>query len=241
VVTSRWQTQPAGPQAVIPWPARPLPGLFDHRQSIAGFTADEGPLWPLVLPTSLGTPTGILVGLTRHQFEKSGPTLTMLFSPEPPENYLFKLRKNRSAAASLEELMPFMLYRYQVDSETFTNARANLVQCTPLIDRISWKVEGDVQLGNSYHAVRDPFFQFVSLNFQIPLPVSGNWSDTATPIMGSPLSFNPRPPYLEDATGLILLNDPLPVTTGAKYRHLIVQFDPRGEIKRVIPLDPIQH
>lgn len=241
VATARWQIQPTGPQAVIPWPARPLPGLFDHRQPIAGFTADEGPLWPIVLPTALGIPTGILVGLTRHPFEGNGLGLTQLFSPEQPENYLFKLREDSSTATSLEALMPFMLYRYQVDSVAFKNARANLVQCTPLIDRLSWKVEGDLKSGNAYHAVRDPFFQIVPLTYQIPLPVAGNWSDTASPVMGLPLSYNPLPAYLEDATGMILLKDPLPVTTGAKYRHLIVQFDTRGEIKRVIPLDPVQH
>jgi hypothetical protein len=59
--------------------------------------------------------------------------------------------------------------------------------------------------------------------------------------MGLPLSYNPLPPYLVGATGMILLKDPLPVTSGAKYRHLIVQFDARGEISRVIPLEPVQH
>jgi hypothetical protein len=40
---------------------------------------------------------------------------------------------------------------------------------------------------------------------------------------------------------MIFVKDSLPVTQGAKYRHLIVQFEVRGEIKRIIPLQPVQH
>jgi hypothetical protein len=241
VVTAQWQLQAAGPQAVIPWPARPLPGLFDHRQPIEQFTKGEGPFWPVIPPLEFQTPTGILVGLARHPFELVESRATaQLFSPEPPENYLFQLRENRDDASATGGLMPIMLYRYQVPSTAFPNARPNLVQCTPLIDRISWKIEGE-KSGSLYYAVRDPFVIFVNLAEQIQLPLSGNWSDTATPVVGDAFNADPRPPYLEGATGAILLKDPLPVTTGAKYRHLIVQFDARGEIKRVIPIEPVQH
>jgi hypothetical protein len=40
---------------------------------------------------------------------------------------------------------------------------------------------------------------------------------------------------------MILAKDPLPVIAGAKYRHLIVTFTSDGEIRRVIPLEPVQH
>jgi hypothetical protein len=242
VVSNRFLTEDTGPQPVIPWPARPLPGVFDQRRPIGSFPALEGPFWPVVLPTSLETPTGILVGLTRGPLEvdnkgKSGTFFSLL----PPEHYLFRLRETKEGAETLATLMPFMLYRYQVPSVSFPNARPNLVQCTPLLDRMSWNFINDPEKGGTRYQFNEPYFHILNYRNQIELPVAGNWSDSATPTLGDPGSGAPLPPYLEGTSGMILVKDPLPVTIGAKYRHIIVKFDNRGEIQRVIPLDPVQH
>jgi hypothetical protein len=227
---------PSVPPSVIPWPARDVPDAFNSRMRIEQYTTGEGPLWPLVLPTDYATPTAILVGLTRHHLlSYNWGTSSSLASPERPETYLFKLRENSETSTGLGNLMPCMLFRYQMPSAAFPSARANLVQCTPLIDRMSWK-----NMLKDY-SIKDPFFLIMPLTTQAPLPVSGNWTDTTSPVVDDPITHTPLPTYLEGATGMMLLKDPLPVTTGAKYRHLLVQFDARGEIKRVIPLTPVQH
>lgn len=243
VVSAAWREEPDGPQPVIPWPARDLPGSFDARQPIEAYTSREGPFWPVALPNDFGKPTSILVGVTRHPLISNKlDNFASLASPEPPDEYLFRVRRNRRAASTLGELMPFMLFRYQLPSDIYPDARANIVQCTPMIDRMAWRFVRDEKTGNAYE-IRDPYFHFFESRGQTPfnLPVSGGWTDENPPLLGPPLAADPAPPYLEAATGFIFLNDLLPVAQGAKYRHLIVQFDRRGELRRVIPIEPIQH
>jgi len=242
VASARWVIPPAVNQPIIPWPARPLPGRYDHRLPIGQYTTAEGPLWPLVLPTDFGVATTFLVGVTKHPLQTNTlGTFASLQSPEPPENHLFHLRESRGSATPLTELMPFMLFRYQLPSDRFPDARANIVQCTPLIDRMSWRQAGDKD-GKDFYEIRDPWFRFLDGRFSsVPIPVSGIWNSQRQPDLGIPANLTNPPPYLEDFTGMILLCDLLPVTVGARYRHLLVQFDARGEIKRVIPLDPVQH
>jgi hypothetical protein len=241
VVTARWVPTVSGPQPVIPWPARPMPGEFDHRRAIESYAAGEGPLWPTVMPTDYGFPTGILIGLTRHTILRTSiRASTLVDTRSTPDTWLFKVRESSGDATQLANLMPFMVYRYQVASSAFPSARANLVQCTPLIDRISGiYVKSEKEEG---YQVYDPFLLFVgSAQTNIRVPFSGPWNDNKPPVLDFPYSTTNRPAYLENSTGLIFVKDTLPVTVGAKYRHLIVQFEERGEIKRIIPLQPVQH
>ncbi len=244
VLGARW-TPPddGGPQPVIPWPARPVAPTFDHRRPIVTYTQEEGPLWALTLPQELSNyATQILVGVTRDPIEESRvEPFTKLETPAPPEEALFRVRGDLENAGSLEDLMPFMLYRYQMPSDLYPDARPNLVQCTPMIDRIAWRFIRTEE--EEFYEIRDPYLRFYEFRGQenFELPLAGTWTDDSPPITGPPRGAENIPPYLQRATGLVLLNDMLPVTVGAKYRHLIVQFDDRGEIRRVIPLDPIQH
>lgn len=239
VVHARWQSPPTGPQPVIPWPARPLPGAFDMRQNIAAYIPGEGPLWAAATPNDFNVASVVLIGLANVPVVSSSQNDrgTTLQTRQDPAGFLFKIRENRDDATTLGNLMPFMLFRYQEPSALFPSAKPNLVQCTPLIDRISWN--GDAEKGTC--TIRDPFIAVLPLMAQLPLPVSGDWTTSVSPVTASPTTFAPLPPYLQGATAMMLLNDPLPVTTGAKYRHILTQFDASGEIKRVIPLDPVQH
>jgi hypothetical protein len=49
-----------------------------------------------------------------------------------------------------------------------------------------------------------------------------------------------RPHYADDANNYIFVLDRMPVIRGAKYQYLIVRFDKRGEIRDVIPVNPVQ-
>ena len=235
--------EPSTPQPIIPWPARRVPSTSDYRREIESYVRGEGPFWPMVMPSSYpNAATGILIGLTNFQIEplKQDRDNIQAYTSDSPESWLFRIRSDMSRASSLEPLMPFILYRHQVTSTAFPNARANLVQCTPMIDRMSWKKR------STQYEVRDPYFNFQPLvnspPVLLPIPLSGSWNDLTTPLLGNPdVGGAPRPPYLEGATGMILLKDPLPVISGAKYRHVIVCFDKDREIRRVIPLSPVQH
>ncbi|MFM2220721.1 MAG: hypothetical protein RLZZ553_469 [Verrucomicrobiota bacterium] len=241
IVTARWKPVVTGPQPVIPWPARPMPGDFEHRRPIETYAYGEGPLWPTVMPLDYGFPTGILIGLTRQTILRSSiRSSTLVDTTTTPDSWLFKVRESSGDSSQLTNLMPFMVYRYQVPSTRFPSARANLVQCTPMIDRISGiYINSTKEKG---YEVSDPFLLFVS-NSQtsIQVPYSGTWTDTVAPTLDYPFNSANRPNYLTNSTGMIFVKDTLPVTQGAKYRHLIVQFEERGEIKRIIPLQPIQH
>jgi hypothetical protein len=242
VASAQWITPPDFALPIIPWPARPLPGHHDHRLPIEQYTTSEGPIWPLIPTIETGIPTMFLVGVTRHPLSANSlGTVATLESPKTPESYLFKLRETLGSADPLIDLMPFMLFRYQVPSTRYPDARANVVQCTPRIDRMSWRV-GDGKGGGKGFEIRDPWFRFTSRgDFSGPIPVAGAWDEKQKPTLAFPANLTDLPPYLEGNTGLIFLVDPLPVAVGARYRHLIVQYDDRGEILRVLPLDAIQH
>jgi hypothetical protein len=243
VVNARWETPVTGPQPIIPWPARPLPTATDYRRSIESYAPGEGPLWSMVAPSSViaATPTVIMVGLVHTQFEgnTSGKTV-VIPGTTPPESWLFKLRDPDADESTQENLMPFMIYRYQMSSTAFPLARANLVQCTPLLDRMSWKSIPDGKDGFRFTIV-EPFFTFQRFSEAFPIPIAGAWDDKHLPTLGQPAAAPETTTYLEGATGMILAKDPLPVIAGAKYRHLIVTFTSDGEIRRVIPLEPVQH
>ena len=241
IVTARWKPVISGLQPVIPWPARPMPGDFEHRRAIETYAYGEGPLWSTVMPLNYGFPTGILIGLTRNTILRSSiSSSTLVDTATTADTWLFKLRESSGDSSQLTNLMPFMVYRYQVASTRFPTARANLVQCTPLIDRISGVYVKGVR-ENGYQ-VSDPFLLFVpNAQSSIQVPYSGAWTDSVTPTLDFPFNSTNRPNYLTNSTGMIFVKDSLPVTQGAKYRHLIVQFEVRGEIKRIIPLQPVQH
>jgi hypothetical protein len=248
VVSKQYTPQPTEAQPVIPWPARPLPGNYEHRVPIETFLKGEGPFWPVILPTDYRTPSAILIGLTTDPLTTNSiGAIATLRKPKDdtavtlPTDSVFKVRESKENAGRASSLLPFVLYRYQLPSESFPDARPNLVQCTPLIDRISYRSFDDGK--DKGFEIRDPFLLFIPFSPQsfLELPVSGNWSDAIAPTTANPATIDPRPDYLTDATGAIFLRDTLPVIQGCKYRYLITQFDSRGEIKRVIPVQPLQH
>ena len=52
--------------------------------------------------------------------------------------------------------------------------------------------------------------------------------------LGQPVKF-PNTEYLKGINTLMCWVDPMPVAKGARYQYLIVHFNERGEINRVIP------
>jgi hypothetical protein len=271
VVKGQWiEPPPAAPGDVIPWPARPFPALYEVRRDVASYTKCEGPLWA----TKLRCPhspdpdynwhaaAGIFVGMFDgdQEFAEAPGSSINFYAPRGatpeagfgPEKFLFGVRaSNTGGNGKIHPLMPFMLYRYQLPSARFPNAVPNLVQCTPLLDRMSWKYLGpDPGLDKERYAVADPFFLFLRggrlpPDGQFPgsgVPVEGAFSRNPSVTLGRPdnMPDSTRPHYADDANNYIFVLDRMPVIRGAKYQYLIVRFDKRGEIRDVIPVNPVQ-
>jgi hypothetical protein len=242
VVVTALQTtvSPAAAGDFIPWPARPLPPVYVNDLDNNAYAIGEGP-FTTVNGAAFGASTAILVGLTRQAIKNTPGTSTELdASIRDPRQLLFKLRTVKDDPSITEALMPFMIYRHQLPSAEFPNARPNLVQCSPLLDRISSVEEGGAR------AVRDPYFSFIAiptggLAILSPSQQAAVAASSGGQQAAAATTKPPEPPYLEGATGVIVAKDLLPVIEGAKYQHLIVRFDDRGEVKQVIPLQPIQH
>ena len=268
IVSDLWIQPVSGPQSVIPWPARPLPGIADIGIPVDSYVPGEGPFFAYPIPPSamnqVGAGVAILVGVfpatgigNEVNFEASFP------GDREPIEWLFNYRKQATEALgadALEQVYPFVVYRYQVPSSKFPNAQPNLVQVTPLIESISYqKLDGSDQNGvlYEYFRARDPFFIFgtydQSFPAPMPVPLSGAFSrDVSTFVTGIPLPGSPtNPEYLQiDASGnpagsayesTIWVRDVVPASSGASYQYLLVHFTERGEISRIIPTNIVTH
>lgn len=272
IVSDKWVAPPAALQDVVPWPAKPLPSIAGVSVPVDSYIAEEGPYYahPIIPETmnSMGASAGILVGAYPAVFSNEQSQKGNFLANRDPMDWLFKYRKQPGESVSsddLEALAPFIIYRYQVSSPRYPNAKPNLVQVTPLIDRMAYQtLSSKDQNGREfdYYCVQDPFFLFTPLDqsspVPMPVPLSGLFSrDPASFTTGIASSNDPaaNPPYLqpENINGpgggspayrilsAIWVRDTQPVAEGASYQYLIVPFTERGEIKRVIPTNTISH
>lgn len=247
-------------QPVIPWPARPLPGSADIELKISQYTRREGPFYATSINPELmrseGCSGAILVGAlpSPRGFDDNQNGAIAAPPSVVPLSWLFNYRKQAVITASdqTSSIRRFVVYRHQVSSERFPDARPNLVQITPLIDRITYYDNPAI----GARILEDPFFLFKRYeNTGAPdffVPYQGTFSRApskftvntalASAAINDYLKFPAQ--YLMDQThdGVTMwVKDTMPVTRGASYQHLIVHFTPRGEIARVIPTNIISH
>lgn len=216
------------PEGVIPWPARSLPpvigGLREESYGtregpyLAIPTGTEGPADAATLILAGEVPAGLFISTNAT----TGTPTDISRNAGAPESLFWQHRRVREDAGATEPLMPCIIYRHQLPSAAFPNARANLVQCTPLLDRLSWQ-----DVSSTVRRIRDPFICIFERT-----AVIGNSKVAQLP---------DKTPYLDDASAVVFIKDPLPVIAGARYQHLIVRFDGTGEISRVIACPPVQH
>jgi hypothetical protein len=266
VVSNIWSAPPEPLQEVIPWPARPVPGVASVPVPVANYVSGEGPYYARPLDGEhvlrFRASSLILVGAApAYLTGKETPYEAYLPDNRDPFSWLFKYRRQNTEESfgndSLKPLSAFVVYRYQVPSTRYPEAKPNLVQVTPLMDRMAYKDEsGDVQ-GTilSLRHIRDPFFVFQPYDessFLLEVPISGTFSrDNSTFTTGVPIPNNPNPEYLDRTTSefpekserdhTIWVRDAIPAARDASYQYLIVSFDERGEIDRVIPTNTVEH
>jgi hypothetical protein len=106
-----------------------------------------------------------------------------------------------------ESILPVVMYRYQVPTAFFPKVSGDIVQVTPLMERIV-SLTTNAPNGTVFTRVYDPFV-YVS-------PPT-----TVTDLVGF---------YL------VVLKDTQPAVVGAAYRYILVRFDAAGEIAEVVPV-----
>ncbi|MDB4537657.1 hypothetical protein N9230_03480, partial [Akkermansiaceae bacterium] len=244
-------------QPVIPWPDRPLPGVAEIKQDVTDYQFGEGPFYAAALSpanmNSKGASGLILVGRFPapgdDQAEQNGSSVFPIDTP--PEDWLFGFRKqggNDPSSSQLESIQRFVVYRHQVSSTRFPNAKPNLVQITPLIDRLTHYIDSK----SGSRLVNDPFFIFVpysdTSNTDSYVPSSGQFTRDLSTFSLLPAGAVSNLPYLKipgrfssSIPKTMWIKDHLPVTKGANYQYLIVHFGERGEIDRIIPTNTISH
>lgn len=245
IVSATWSLPPEGEQDVIPWPALGVPGTSDQKLAVLNYQPGEGPFYALPLPEPDTHSSAILMGAF-NAIEAS----TFIDTDLDPLDIFFTFRKQNIhpiAPEGRETIYPFVVYRHQLSSNAYPDAVPNLVQVSPLIDRITYQDQAAAG-----RILRDPFFRFLDKR-NLPkitapdgfsafhLPMGGTFSRSLEgTVLGDPVQF-PTVPYLRDFQHLMFWVDPMPVARGAKYQYLIVHFTDRGEVDRVIPTNPVQH
>ncbi|MGC9452052.1 MAG: hypothetical protein ACP5I4_11465 [Oceanipulchritudo sp.] len=112
-----------------------------------------------------------------------------------------------------ESLFPFVLYRYQVANARYpaTALSGDVYQVSPMMESIAVRLEPNPALGINTYQNYDPFVFLI--------PESGETSSSHYDLM---------------------FKDTQPVVSGARYRYLIVRFDPdTREIVQVIPTNAV--
>jgi hypothetical protein len=137
-------------------------------------------------------------------------------SQENPSDFFYPpgvLDPNQSVFrnAAGDSLMPFVIYRYQVPNPPFYPAvSGDVYQVTPMMEEIASMVEVIPGLGGAHHN-HDPFI----LIAESATRKDRFWYD-------------------------LLVKDTQPLISGARYRYLIVRFDPVSrEIIEIIPTNSI--
>jgi len=186
-----------GPQ--VPWPERPLPGV----------STDALPEY--VRPVFINDPNattnfvgiGLVVGVTdRPGSRHEGTAPARIGGNQDPLIYI----ANTSAG---ESIFPLVAYRYQETNGNFRQVSGDLVQVTPLMEKIAYNAVNDPNFGmNTF--IHDPFIDVIGTSL-----IDGG-------------GFAVGRHYL-------VLYDTQPVIFGARYRYILVRFGPDREITEVIP------
>jgi hypothetical protein len=190
----------AGPQ--VPWPARPLPSLETFSTNLAGVRIKTNEFNGLGVVIGGGfyfgqRPVTVLDGTVGTV---GGQRREVVFTGQvDPKLYVF----TNSLGASL---LPIALYRYQVPNPVFPKVSGDMVQVSPLMERIA-SVTTNSPAG-TVTKVYDPFIYITP-----PVTITDNFG-----------------------VYFMVLKDTQPAVVGATYKYVLVRFDASGEITEVIPV-----
>ena len=128
VLSFGWYPPVAGPN--VPWPARPLPPVIPdfHPQLEAVFL---DPSEYVDVPGFNEEIPAVRIGRVDQTGRSSGSCHVIPFTNNPV-TYLF------DSESSGEELLPVMLYRYQIPNADFKRVSGDVAQVSPLIEEIAY-------------------------------------------------------------------------------------------------------
>lgn len=210
---------PAGAIPQVPWPAEGRPAFA----TVPGLEA-------LVAGPPGGRYLAVRVG--RLTFAPDGVGLPMpdtapypLPAPTDPHAYLFRSQTLSDPDGGPEDtatVLPGVLYRYQVANAFYPDVSGQLVQVTPLLASLAWTANAQnfdypqfnlpASAGKDINLLQDPYFRV--------------------------FRREPTPPPGQLTHDLLLL-DPQPAVLGARYAYVLVRFNARGEIFRLLPVGEV--
>jgi hypothetical protein len=180
---------------MVPWPDRPLPDVIE-------------PFHPRLVATNLQNqlyPVGIRIGEHLPIAGFTSPTngRPMLKGFVNPTNYLF--------ATNGQAVLPLALYRMQVPDSDFPTVSKDLVQVSPLMEKIAYQ-QTSVAPHGPVTIIHDPFV--MALPTGVPGAVGARYD--------------------------LYLLDTQPLIQGARYRYYLVRFGENREIEAVIPTNEVE-
>lgn len=156
VLTFDWYPPVAGPE--VPWPARPLPPVVpDFHPKLEAVFLDPADF--IDVAGFNEQIVGVRIGRV-DQNERSSGSCHVIPSTNNPVTYLF------DSESSGEELLPIMLYRYQIPSADFKRVSGDVVQVSPLIEEIAY----NFHLTSSVQ-VCDPFIRILADRTKVNQPL----------------------------------------------------------------------
>lgn len=204
---------------VVPWPDRPLPPKADFHSGVSAVHLSLTKLSPWKgNAVRIGEYEDFDQGTGLGGPDNNNPAgFKIYFMPglKDLENYLYR-NDSVALAEPLEAIpgliLPVAMYRVQVPSAYYPSVPGDLVQVTPLMEKIA---QYD-QPGPGTTTVTDSFIALLdSGDTTLPRTISGSDQD-------------------------IFLLDRQPVLKQARYKYLLVRFGPDKEIERVIVTNEIE-
>ena len=227
---------------IIPWPALSVPGVSSVNTRVENYRPGEGPFYAFPYIKLGGIESGsawILMGAMNSIRDEKNGGVGRMAAKQDPLSILFSFRKQNIHPVlpeNLDLIAPFVVYRHQLPTPKNPDIVPNLVQVSPLIDRISYKDH------DAFREIRDPFFELVDYSYaneksQLKVPLGGIFSRDVikSKTQLGPIEIGQTPDYLTPFNTLVYWVDRMPVVSGARYQYLIVHFSDLGEIDRIIP------
>jgi hypothetical protein len=141
------------PSPQVPWPKRPLPSTNANFAIVALFLSPTNSLLPVRSSSFEGN--AVLVGavnIPRAQITIGRDGLPTRISSQTPFDPHSGLETNTQGQA----IFPCALYRYQVPSADFPTVSGDVIQVSPLMEKIAWQL--DTSPGKpSTTTIWDPF------------------------------------------------------------------------------------
>ncbi|MES2598689.1 MAG: hypothetical protein V4662_25370 [Verrucomicrobiota bacterium] len=202
---------------VVPWPDRPLPPKADFHSGVRAVHLNLAKLTPwkgnavrIGEYEDFGQGTGVS---SPDNDNPASLKIYILPSLKDLENYLYR-NDGVALAEPLETIpgliLPVAMYRVQVPSAYYPSVPGDLVQVTPLMEKIAqYDQAGTTTVTDSFIAL------LASGDTGLPRTISGSDQD-------------------------IFLLDRQPVLKQARYKYLLVRFGPDKEIERVIVTNEIE-